>query len=64
MNKKIKIAVVDYGNIGRGVESAIEKNPDATLTAIITRNPKRVFDERRKTRKAKLELFNANNESC
>lgn len=40
MDPKIRICIVGYGNIGKGVELAIEKNPDMTLEAIFTRrNP-------------------------
>jgi diaminopimelate dehydrogenase len=38
---KIKIAIVGYGNVGKGVQEAIARNPDMTLTAIITRNVER-----------------------
>ena len=37
MNKKIRIAVCGYGNLGRGVESEILKNPDLELAAVFTR---------------------------
>ncbi|WP_027622960.1 diaminopimelate dehydrogenase [Clostridium lundense] len=37
MNKKIKIGIVGYGNLGRGVEKAIKHNPDMELEAIFTR---------------------------
>lgn len=41
MNNKIKIGIVGYGNLGRGVESAIQQNPDMQLSAVFTRrNPK------------------------
>ena len=33
----IHLAIVGYGNLGRGVESAIQQNPDITLTAVFTR---------------------------
>ena len=37
---KIKIGIVGYGNIGRGVELAIERNEDMELVAVVTRrNP-------------------------
>lgn len=37
---KIKIGIVGYGNLGRGVEAAIEQNPDMELVAVFTRrNP-------------------------
>ena len=36
----IKIGIVGYGNLGRGVECAIRHNPDLELTAVFTRrNP-------------------------
>lgn len=34
---KIKIGIVGYGNLGRGVEKAIKQNPDMKLEAIFTR---------------------------
>ena len=34
---KIKIGILGYGNIGRGVECAIKQNPDTELAAIYTR---------------------------
>ena len=37
MNKKIQIGVCGYGNLGKGVESEIVKNPDMELAAIFTR---------------------------
>ena len=33
----IKIGIYGYGNLGRGVESAIRQNPDMTLAAVFTR---------------------------
>ena len=33
----IRVAIVGYGNLGRGVEAAIAKNPDMQLTGIYTR---------------------------
>ncbi len=36
----IRIGIFGYGNLGRGVESAIKQNPDMTLSAVFTRrNP-------------------------
>ncbi len=43
--KKIRIAVVGYGNVGRGVLKAIEKNPDTVLVAIFTRRISVVGEE-------------------
>ncbi|MBP1934383.1 diaminopimelate dehydrogenase [Ammoniphilus resinae] len=37
MGNQIRIGIVGYGNIGRGVESAIKQNPDMTLTAVFSR---------------------------
>ena len=33
----IRIGIYGYGNLGRGVESAINQNPDMTLAAVFTR---------------------------
>ena len=39
----IKIGILGYGNLGRGVECAIKQNPDMELVAVFTRtNPKRL----------------------
>ncbi|HHW67169.1 MAG: diaminopimelate dehydrogenase [Epulopiscium sp.] len=41
MSDKIRVGIVGYGNLGRGVESALKQNPDMELKAIFTRrNPK------------------------
>ncbi|MDR0480858.1 MAG: diaminopimelate dehydrogenase [Gallionellaceae bacterium] len=40
MNSKtspIRIGIVGYGNLGRGVEAAIDRNPDMVITGIYTR---------------------------
>ena len=37
MENKIKIAICGYGNLGKGVESEIEKNDDMELVCIFTR---------------------------
>ena len=34
---KIRIAIMGYGNLGRGVESAIKQNPDTELYAVFSR---------------------------
>ncbi|MEA2082314.1 MAG: diaminopimelate dehydrogenase [Elusimicrobiota bacterium] len=39
MSDKIRIAVVGYGNVGRGVEKACAKNPDMELKAVFSRRP-------------------------
>lgn len=35
--KKIRIGIVGYGNLGRGVEAAIMQNPDMELVAVFSR---------------------------
>lgn len=37
MSKMIKVGIVGYGNLGKGVEKAITQNPDIELQAIFTR---------------------------
>ncbi|MDK1682621.1 diaminopimelate dehydrogenase [Acinetobacter terrestris] len=37
MQNSIRIGIAGYGNLGRGVETAIQKNPDLTLVGIFTR---------------------------
>lgn len=37
MNKKIKIGIIGYGNLGRGVVASINQNPDMELKGIFTR---------------------------
>ncbi|MDW0112935.1 diaminopimelate dehydrogenase [Sporosarcina saromensis] len=37
MSSKINIGIVGYGNLGKGVESAITQNEDLTLHAVFTR---------------------------
>ena len=32
----MKIGILGYGNLGRGVECAIKQNPDCELTAVFT----------------------------
>lgn len=34
---QIRIAIIGYGNIGRGVEAAIRQNPDCALAGVFTR---------------------------
>jgi len=40
-----KIAIVGYGNVGKGVYESIKRNEDIELGGIISRNPQRVCDE-------------------
>ena len=37
MGEKIRIGICGYGNLGKGVESEISKNPDMELMAVFTR---------------------------
>jgi diaminopimelate dehydrogenase len=37
MSKAIRIGILGYGNIGRGVELALKQNPDMKLEAVFTR---------------------------
>lgn len=37
MGEKIRIGIVGYGNLGRGVEHAIAQNPDMTLEGVFSR---------------------------
>lgn len=43
--RKIKVAIVGYGNIGKGVQKALAKNPDMRLVVILTRRPEDVKKE-------------------
>jgi diaminopimelate dehydrogenase len=43
--EKMKVAIVGYGNVGRGVRLAIERNPDMGLVGIVSRRPGRVIEE-------------------
>lgn len=35
----IRIGIVGYGNLGRGIECAVKQQPDMTLSAVFTRRP-------------------------
>src|SRR5690625_4358067 len=37
MTSKIRVGIVGYGNLGRGVEAAIRQNPDMRLVGVFTR---------------------------
>ena len=37
MENKIRVGIVGYGNLGKGVRKAINQNPDMELEAIFTR---------------------------
>ena len=39
----IKLGIIGYGNLGRGVEAAVRQNPDMELEVVFTRrNPESV----------------------
>lgn len=43
MSQRIRIGIVGYGNLGRGVEASIVHNPDMELVAVFSRrNPKNI----------------------
>lgn len=44
MGEKIKVGIVGYGNLGRGVEMALGQNPDLELVAVFTRRPPQTVD--------------------
>ncbi|MCW2311937.1 hypothetical protein [Rhodoferax antarcticus] len=37
MSDSIRIGIADYGNLGRGVEASIARNPDMALVGVFTR---------------------------
>lgn len=39
MKEQIRIGIMGYGNLGRGVECAVKQNDDMKLTAVFTRRP-------------------------
>ncbi|MBV6492120.1 MAG: Meso-diaminopimelate D-dehydrogenase [Turneriella sp.] len=45
MGNKINVAIVGYGNVGKGVLSALKQNADITASAIFSRSPERVKKE-------------------
>lgn len=45
MQNIIKIAIIGYGNVGRGVIKAIQRNVDMKLACILSRSPERVNKE-------------------
>ncbi|ERP38716.1 diaminopimelate dehydrogenase [Chitinivibrio alkaliphilus] len=42
MSQKIAVAIIGYGNVGRGVQTALKQNPDMELMGIFSRSPERV----------------------
>lgn len=53
------IAIVGYGNIGRGVHESIKQNEDMKLAGILTRGPKRVEAELSETMEEVPEILDA-----
>ena len=45
MARKTRIAIVGFGNVGRGVRAAIAASPDMRLEGVVSRNPERVRRE-------------------
>lgn len=45
MDDKTRIAIVGYGNVGKGVHHAILANPDMEVSGILTRDPRRTKDQ-------------------
>lgn len=43
--QKIRIMIVGYGNVGRGVRLSLERNPDMELAGVVSRSPERVKRE-------------------
>ncbi len=41
----INVAIVGYGNLGRGVKKALENNTDSRFTALFTRRPEQLRKE-------------------
>ena len=39
VSEKIRVAILGYGNLGRGVEAAMPYNPDMQLVGVFTRRP-------------------------
>ena len=39
MSEPIRVGIVGYGNLGRGVKAALQQSPDMKLSAVFTRRP-------------------------
>lgn len=58
LKDKIKIGIVGYGNLGKGVELSISQNPDIELAAIFTRrNPSELGNESKFVSLSKIEKY-------
>ena len=53
---KTRIAIMGYGNLGRGIEAAIRQNPDCELVAVFSRRDPATV----KVRTEGLEVYSAN----
>jgi diaminopimelate dehydrogenase len=61
MANPIKIGIVGWGNVGKGVRKAIDKNPDTKLACIISRDPIRVLDDKEFRREDALNVLGTKN---
>jgi len=57
-DKKIKIGIAGYGNLGRGVEQSIAQNPDMSLEVVFTRrDPSSIDTQARVERMSEIEQY-------
>ena len=58
MSNKIRVGIVGYGNLGKGVEMALEQNEDFQLEAIFTRrNPEKLLGTSKMVHISKIEDY-------
>ncbi len=58
MSNKIRVGIVGYGNLGKGVEMALEQNEDFELEAIFTRrNPDKLLGTSKMVHISKIEDY-------
>lgn len=58
MNNKIRVGIVGYGNLGKGVELALLQNPDFQLEAIFTRrNPDKLLATSKMVHISEIEAY-------
>jgi len=57
LNCKIKAGIVGYGNLGRGVEKALSRNPDFELIAVFTRRQPEKIESNKVVHISKLEEY-------
>ncbi|WP_288221931.1 diaminopimelate dehydrogenase [uncultured Clostridium sp.] len=58
MSNKIRVGIVGYGNLGKGVELALDQNDDFQLEAIFTRrNPEKLFGTSKMVHISKIEDY-------